>query len=40
MIYLNNWQYVNVAQVRDVWLQWTNYLRTEQLGDRDLYIAD
>ncbi len=40
IVYLNDWQYVDVAQVRDTWLQWTNYLRTEQLGDRGAYAAD
>lgn len=40
LIYLNDWQYVDVSKVRDTWLQWTNYLRTEQLGDRGAYSSD
>lgn len=40
IVYINNWQYVDVSQVRDTWLQWTNYLRTEQLGDRKAYVTD
>ncbi len=40
LVYLNDWQYVDMSQVRDTWLQWTNYLRTEQLGDRGAYAAD
>gem|GEM_PF-3411425 len=39
-MYLNDRQYVDIQQVRDTWLQWTNYLRTQQLGGRDAYTTD
>jgi len=38
-MYLNDWQYVDMEQVRDTRLQWTNYLRVEQLG-RTPYTRD
>lgn len=39
VIYLNDWQYIDMNQVRNTRLQWTNYLRVEQLG-REPYVRD
>lgn len=37
--YINDRQYINMSQVRDTRLSWTNYLRVEQLG-RSSYTTD
>lgn len=40
IVYINDWQYVDMKKVRNTWLDWTNYLRTQQLWGRNAYDSD